>query len=1259
MIMRTCHHVGICLLAILLWCSAISFAAPPSPKAKQLHIGQLTYFSDIWTNATARNFFANHYSWTVFDYGVSSRSTIASYLAAMKAINPSFKAFKYTLFNIRMNKGAADYLPDTSDIRTQANALGLSYDSLFVWTGSRSSDSVRCRNNPYTGVWASTGPNSIIRVSFFGQDRASLDFRNPDVGKALGRYWATTAASYGCDGVMTDEECPLGRTGILTDWYYPTIPPFFRPHSTAYWAVGSPFTTWRKPWGSALTDEQVGDSMRALRSGWMKIAGDTLRNRNMEYLPNWSANGGPIGSSSHFNFENEVRHTIVGYTKSALLGEYCGYYPSMNLYQNMSCEYACNRLVQACQSVKDSAVSMYIWPISIGVLDSTAANDPGMTTARTRLNALGFMLECLWPGSSTYKFGPCSWGGAGADNQFLMNHYIGGRTVNDTLVDWSEAWGKYFGYPAPATRRDSTLRGTDGAGQAYTIHRMALASQATATDTLTFVVGRYCRGTNTSATSAVNVTLPAGTWSQVNDNGTWTAVSSPVSIRNGEWKVLSSNVTLANNGPGATSLSVLQLSPNGGERWPVGSTQTITWSASGTYSNVLIELSRDGGTSWSTLTNLASSSATSWSWTVPTPCADNAKIRVTLSGSQGTVTDASDQNFAIVYNSPGLSSPSDGATGITGTSSFIWSAVPSATGYRFMVSNSSGFTGAQVAYQDISGTSSTLSATWTSGSIPFQNGTTYYWRVLANPSASCTNVSWSTTRRFTYQGTPTLSVAVTSPNGNERWSVGSVQLLTWSATGTYSNVLIELSRDGGTVWSTLTNLASSTATSWSWTVPAPCADNAKIRVTLSGTQGTVSDASDQNFAIVYAAPALNAPVDGSTIVGATTTFSWSSIPNATGYRFMVSSNSSFSGGQTAYLDLTATTATLSTTWTSGSIVFQSGTTYYWRVLANPSAPCTNVAWSTSRRFTYQGTAPQDSIPPDTVHWLNYVPGANDGEIDLTWIAPGDDGLIGEANAYDLRYADQPFTAADWDLLPSYPGFPSPLPGGSQQTATLQGLVPGTTYYVCVKTSDLAGNISPPSRIISTQAKKPLSTGGGDIPLVPALPADFAVVHSSHPLLSVTNPDTASITAYYFDVSLDSLFSDMAASSPSVARQPGPVTSWEVSERLSSNRLYFWRATADRLNYSPLRRFSIETIPHVYPNPYEPARTPQAVFTELPQKTNLFLMTVTGTPVRFLTSTGGEDIVWDGTNESGHAVASGTYLWYIEGTDFRGKLIIIR
>jgi predicted membrane-bound dolichyl-phosphate-mannose-protein mannosyltransferase len=65
------------------------------------------------------------------------------------------------------------------------------------------------------------------------------------------------------------------------------------------------------------------------------------------------------------------------------------------------------------------------------------------------------------------------------------------------------------------------------------------------------------------------------------------------------------------------------------------------------------------------------------------------------------------------------------------------------------------------------------------------------------------------------------------------------------------------------------------------------------------------------------------------------------------------------------------------------------------------------------------------------------------------------------------------------------------------------------------------------------------------------------------------------------------------------------------------------------------------------------------FVSVPIHANLLILTASGNVVRQWVDDSGEDIIWDGTNQSGNAVASGVYLWFVEGTDVSGKLVVIR
>ena len=51
-------------------------------------------------------------------------------------------------------------------------------------------------------------------------------------------------------------------------------------------------------------------------------------------------------------------------------------------------------------------------------------------------------------------------------------------------------------------------------------------------------------------------------------------------------------------GSGGAGKTIHVVAPNGGENWPIGSSQTTTWITSGSVAYVDIWISRDGGANW-------------------------------------------------------------------------------------------------------------------------------------------------------------------------------------------------------------------------------------------------------------------------------------------------------------------------------------------------------------------------------------------------------------------------------------------------------------------------------------------------------------------------------------------------------------------------------------------------------------------------------------------------------------------------------------
>lgn len=85
-------------------------------------------------------------------------------------------------------------------------------------------------------------------------------------------------------------------------------------------------------------------------------------------------------------------------------------------------------------------------------------------------------------------------------------------------------------------------------------------------------------------------------------------------------------------------------------------------------------------------------------------------------------------------------------------------------------------------------------------------------------------------------------------------------------------------------------------------------------------------------------------------------------------------------------------------------------------------------------------------------------------VTLTWTAPGDDGDVGTATSYDIRYSTSPITDANFSSATAVSSPPTPLAAGSTESYTVTNLQPSTTYFFALKTSDEAGNVSAISNI---------------------------------------------------------------------------------------------------------------------------------------------------------------------------------------------------
>ncbi len=88
-------------------------------------------------------------------------------------------------------------------------------------------------------------------------------------------------------------------------------------------------------------------------------------------------------------------------------------------------------------------------------------------------------------------------------------------------------------------------------------------------------------------------------------------------------------------------------------------------------------------------------------------------------------------------------------------------------------------------------------------------------------------------------------------------------------------------------------------------------------------------------------------------------------------------------------------------------------------------------------------------------------------IRLAWTATGDDGFVGTASEYDLRYSRSAINAANFDSATPAAGVPAPQASGAPERFTLPDMPAGSPFYVALKAADEVLNWSNISNVRST------------------------------------------------------------------------------------------------------------------------------------------------------------------------------------------------
>jgi hypothetical protein len=186
------------------------------------------------------------------------------------------------------------------------------------------------------------------------------------------------------------------------------------------------------------------------------------------------------------------------------------------------------------------------------------------------------------------------------------------------------------------------------------------------------------------------------------------------------------------------------------------------------------------------------------------------------------------------------------------------------------------------------------------------------------------------------------------------------------------------------------------------------------------------------------------------------------------------------------------------------------TPYYFAIKTADAVPNWSAISNVPHVTTAQG---QDTTPPATVTTLA-AGTITATSVVLTWAAPGNDGDLGTASQYDIRYSTSPITEANFLAAAVVAGAPAPTVAGSSQSVTVTALSPATSYYFALRAADAIPNWSGLSNVAHAT-----TTGTGEQAPAAITNLHAVVIDSTEVELSWTAPgdDDPLETGHRYDV----------------------------------------------------------------------------------------------------------------------------------------------
>jgi len=277
--------------------------------------------------------------------------------------------------------------------------------------------------------------------------------------------------------------------------------------------------------------------------------------------------------------------------------------------------------------------------------------------------------------------------------------------------------------------------------------------------------------------------------------------------------------------------------PNGGENWESGSSQTITWQSGG-VSEVRIFYTTNNGINWNVITEQTESDGF-YNWEqIPVTASTNCKVKV-VNVDELIPGDESDSPFSIIPESEIMVKFPDG-------NEVLQSGVPYDIKWT-----SNNVENVKIEFTSNSG------AVWSVVEQAVPSSGVYNWTTVPAINSSQCRVRISdaedglpydiSNENFQIRNQVEQSITLSSPNGGEEWQAGTNHNITWDASA-IAAVSIEYSTNNGINWEPLAQNVVNTG-SYAWN-PIPDVNSTQCKIKIfDATDNLPIDESDGLFTI--------------------------------------------------------------------------------------------------------------------------------------------------------------------------------------------------------------------------------------------------------------------------------------------------------------------------------------------------------------------------------------------------------------------------